>query len=111
LNTASLRKYKNMIDQWGGWALFQELLIVLKAIADKHNVSIANVATRYILDKPAVAGVILGARLSIKEHREDNARVFSFSLTTEDLNAIEDVTKKSRDLFRMIGDCGDEYRR
>jgi aryl-alcohol dehydrogenase-like predicted oxidoreductase len=25
LNTASLRKYKNMIDAWGGWALFQEL--------------------------------------------------------------------------------------
>ncbi len=26
LNTASLRKYKQMIDAWGGWALFQELL-------------------------------------------------------------------------------------
>lgn len=34
LNTASLRKYKQMIDVWGGWGLFQELLRTLKAIAD-----------------------------------------------------------------------------
>nr|MCH9658788.1 aldo/keto reductase [archaeon] len=26
LVTASLQKYKNMIDEWGGWHLFQELL-------------------------------------------------------------------------------------
>ena len=38
LNTASLQKYKNMIDAWGGWTLFQELLAVLKDIADKHRV-------------------------------------------------------------------------
>src|SRR6267378_1586988 len=43
LNTASLQKYSNMIDGWGGWALFQELLGVLKPMADKHQVSIANV--------------------------------------------------------------------
>jgi len=54
LNTASLQKYKNMIDAWGGWVLFQELLAVLKQIADKHRVSIANVGTSYILGRPAV---------------------------------------------------------
>src|SRR6266480_319070 len=52
LDTASLQKYKRMIDAWGGWTLFQELLAVLKPIADKHRVSIANVGTRYILDRP-----------------------------------------------------------
>ena len=45
LETASLKKYKQMIDAWGGWVLFQELLTILKRIADKHVVSIANVAT------------------------------------------------------------------
>ncbi|HUG96302.1 MAG TPA: aldo/keto reductase, partial [Nitrososphaera sp.] len=65
LDTASLKKYKRMIDTWGGWELFQELLSTLDAIAKKHGVSIANVAARYILDKPAVAGVIIGARLGI----------------------------------------------
>src|SRR5258708_32058970 len=77
LNTASLQKYMNMIDAWGGWALFQDLLVVLKAIADRHRVSIANVGVRYILDRPAVAGVIVGARLGVAEHLADNARIFS----------------------------------
>ena len=48
LNTASLRKYKNMLDAWGDWPLFQELLAVLQQIADKHGVSIANVGVRYV---------------------------------------------------------------
>lgn len=111
LATASLGKYKNMIDAWGGWQLFQELLTTLKSIADKHQVSIANIAVRYILDKPTVAGVIVGARLGISEHLQDNARVFNISLDAEDINNIEAITSKSRNLFEIIGDCGDEYRR
>ncbi len=111
LNTASLQKYKNMIDAWGGWGLFQELLAVLKPIAEKHAASIANVATRYILDRPAVAGVILGVRLGVADHRQDNARVFDFSLDEADNSQIEAVLTKSRDLYQLIGDCGDEYRR
>jgi aryl-alcohol dehydrogenase-like predicted oxidoreductase len=110
LDTASLRKYKNMIDAWGGWALFQELLAVLKQIAGKHNVSIANVGARYILDRPAVAGVIVGARLGLAEHIADNTRVFGLTLDGEDLALIGTVLAKSRDLLRLIGDCGDEYR-
>jgi aryl-alcohol dehydrogenase-like predicted oxidoreductase len=111
LSTASLRKYKNMVDGWGGWGLFQELLSTLQQIAVKHSVSIPNVAVRYILDKPTVAGVIVGARLGVSSHLEDNARVFSLVLDTEDYQQISDVLKKSRDLYRLIGDCGDEYRR
>jgi aryl-alcohol dehydrogenase-like predicted oxidoreductase len=111
LNTASLRKYKNMVDAWGGWSLFQELLSVLKQIATKHGVSIPNVAVRYILDKPAVAGVIVGARLSVSEHIEDNARVFDLMLDTEDYDQINAVLGRSQNLYQLIGDCGDEYRR
>jgi aryl-alcohol dehydrogenase-like predicted oxidoreductase len=111
LNTASLRKYKHMVDVWGGWDLFQELLQTLKQIADKHGVSIANVAVRSILDRPAVAGVIVGVRLGMSEHRADNARVFDLSLDAEDNACIQTVLAKSRDLYRLIGDCGDEYRR
>ncbi|MFQ5969185.1 MAG: aldo/keto reductase [Nitrososphaerales archaeon] len=110
LNTASLRKYKQMVDAWGGWGLFQELLLVLKQIANKHGVSIANVAVRYILDRPAVAGVIIGVRLGLTDHRADNAHVFDFELETEDHDLVERVLRKSRDLYGLIGDCGDEYR-
>jgi aryl-alcohol dehydrogenase-like predicted oxidoreductase len=110
LTTASLRKYKQMIDLWGGWALFQGLLRVLRGIADRYGVSIANVATRFVLDQPAVGGVIVGARLSIAEHRAENARVFGFQLGRDDYAAIAAVTAQARDLFTRIGDCGDEYR-
>ncbi len=110
LDTLSLRKYKRMIENWGGWGLFQELLSTLSGISQKHGVSIANVATRYILDKPAVAGVIIGARLGITNHRQDNARVFGLTLDSEDNGRIEEVCSKSNNLFEQIGDCGDEYR-
>jgi aryl-alcohol dehydrogenase-like predicted oxidoreductase len=111
LTTASLQKYRNMIDAWGGWALFQELLAVLKPVAEKHGVGITNIGARYVLDRPAVAGVIIGARLGIAEHIADNARIFDVALDADDLAMIEPVLARSRDLMRLIGDCGDEYRR
>lgn len=110
LDTFSLQKYKQMIDAWGGWHLFQELLVVLDGIAKKHHASIANVVAQYILAKPAVAGVIIGVRLGISEHKSDNIRVFGFELDKNDHDAIKSVTSRSEDLFSRIGDCGDEYR-
>ncbi len=111
LNTASLRKYKNMINAWGNWQLFQELLTVLKAIADSYHVTIPNVAVRYVLEQKAVAGAIIGARLGVAEHIQENARIFDFQLSPEDYQKIDHVLQKSRDLLHLIGDCGDEYRR
>jgi aryl-alcohol dehydrogenase-like predicted oxidoreductase len=110
LNTASLQKYKNLLDAWGDWPLFQELLAVLQQIANKHRVTIANVGVRYVLDRPAVAGVIVGARLGVAQHLTDNARVFGVKLDADDLSMIEAVLARSRDLITLIGDCGDEYR-
>jgi aryl-alcohol dehydrogenase-like predicted oxidoreductase len=110
LDTLSLQKYKNMIDSWGGWNLFQELLLVLEKIATKHTVGIANVATRFILDKPCVAGAIIGARLGITQHIEENQKTFGFTLDDSDYKQISEVTEKANNLFDVIGDCGDEYR-
>src|SRR5579862_4870221 len=110
LNTASLQKYMQMIEAWGGWELFQYLLETLKVIADKHRVSIANVGVSYVIDAPTVAGMIVGTRLGVAEHIADNARVFGFALDAEDLASIAVVQAQSRDLMALIGDCGDEYR-
>src|SRR5919112_4978483 len=103
LDTLSLRKYKRMIDAWGGWNLFQELLSSLNEIAQKHNVSIANVATRYILDRPAVAAVIIGVRLGIVDHINNNDQVFNLSLDKSDCDAINSVCARSNNLFEIIG--------
>ncbi|MDX1441934.1 MAG: aldo/keto reductase [Nitrosopumilaceae archaeon] len=110
LDTASLQKYYTMIIRWGGWELFQELLQILSLISKKHHCSIPNVATAYILEKPTVAGVIIGARLGISEHMSDNLNAFGVTLDSEDQSMIKSVSDKSQNLFDSIGDCGSEYR-
>src|SRR5579872_447653 len=57
----SLVKYELIIDEFGGWQLFQELLAALRRIADKHQCDIATVASSAMLQRPGVAAVIVGA--------------------------------------------------
>ncbi|MEA2642289.1 MAG: hypothetical protein QOF51_3683 [Chloroflexota bacterium] len=111
LDTASLQKYKQMIDIWGGWALFQQLLEALNVVAEKHQASIANVAVRTIMDRPAVAGVIVGVRLGLSDHLDDTLRAFDVRLDADDHARINAVLASARNLASLIGDCGDEYRR
>ena len=99
-----------MIDHWGNWNLFQELLLVLKKIAQNHGVSIANVAIRYVLENPFVAGAIIGVRLGVSEHIIENSRVFNFKLEKNEIDEIENILSNANSLFEIIGDCGDEYR-
>jgi aryl-alcohol dehydrogenase-like predicted oxidoreductase len=110
LETARLKKYKQMIEAWGGWGLFQYLLKTLKDIVDKCTVSIANAATKYILDKPKLAGVNLSVRLGVSDQREDNARLSSLQLDGQGLERIDTILIRSKDPYHLIGDCGDEYR-
>jgi len=110
LNTYSLQKYHNMINAWGGWSLFQKLLAILDKIAKKHHTTIANIATRFVLDKPQVAGVIIGARLGIARHMEQNKQTFALKLDSDDYSAIHEITSQANDLYGVIGDCGSEYR-
>ena len=110
LDTYSLQKYMNMIDAWGGWQLFQELLVTLDEIAKKYDVQIANIATRFVLDRPAVAGAIIGSRLGLSDHITQNTKTFSIKLQNDDYENIKLVTSKANDLFVSIGDCGGEYR-
>ena len=103
----SQMKYGRFIREAGGWEALQNLLGVVHQVAERHGVSMANVACRYILDQPAVGGIIIGARLGISEHSEDNLRLFQFSLTDEDHAVIDDAVAR---LQPIPGDCGDEYR-
>ncbi len=104
----SKSKYKRFIDVIGGWQPLQALLATLSTIARRHGVSVSNVATRWVLQQPAVAAVIIGARLGESEHRADNLKLFSFALDADDLAAIESATAQ---LQPVPGDCGDEYRK
>lgn len=97
----SMDKYYRIINDFGGWALFQELLAALKQIATKHQVSIANVATRYVLERPQVGAVIIGARTA--DRIAENLRVFDFRLDADDYQLINGV------LNRSTGPNGDCY--
>jgi aryl-alcohol dehydrogenase-like predicted oxidoreductase len=97
----SLAKYKLIIDDFGGWPLFQTMLTTLQEIGRKHEVSLTAVATRWVLDRPEVAGAIIGARYA--EHLPDNLDVFRITLDEEDRSAIDRV------LARKTGPDGDTY--
>lgn len=106
--TWSQMKYKRFIDEAGSWSDFQDLLQTLDAIAKKHNISIANVATKFILEQSHVAGVIVGARLGQSDHINNNIQLFNNQLDSDDKNLIQ---KQLHLLNAIHGDCGDEYRK
>ena len=108
LSSWSLMKYKRFIDIVGGWSRFQDLLHVLHRIGKKHSVTVAAVASRYMLEQPAVAGIIIGARPGASNHVADNVRLFQFSLDDQDRKEIRQVLQT---LEPVPGDCGDEYRK
>ncbi len=104
----SKMKYQRFIHAVGGWAALQNLLQVAQQIGRKYGVTVSNVATRWVLEQPAVAAVILGARLGESEHRADNLKLFDFALDGEDYSRLATAFAHTK---RLPGDCGDEYRR
>ena len=106
--TWSQMKYRRFIEEAGGWDRFQGILRAARRVADRYGVSIANVAVRYVLEQPAVAGVIVGARPRERSHLEDNLRLFDFAL---DEGSRAELAEAQEALDPIPGDCGDEYRR
>ncbi len=97
----SLVKYKLMIDEFGSWQTFQELLVTLKSVAVKHQATISNIAARWVLDRPQVGAAIIGARTAA--HLKDNLGVFDLELDAEDIRRIDVV------LARRNGPPGDVF--
>lgn len=89
----SLIKYRLIIDEFGPWDLFQELLGALKTTGDKHGVSLSTVATRWVLDQPQVAAAIVGARYA--RHLPKTLQVFDLNLDDEDRQGIQAILAQS----------------
>ena len=89
LMNRSLIKYRLIIEEFGGWPLFQQLLEVLQRVALRHGVDIASVATRMVLDRPEVAAAIVGATNTahLPQHRTLGGLMLS-SEDARDFNAI-----------------------
>lgn len=89
LENRSLVKYRLIIDEFGGWERFQRLLAVLHAVGQRHGVGIGAVAMKWMLDQPAVAGIIVGARHAA--HLASIAEALTLELTTWDRDEIAAV--------------------
>ena len=94
-------KYKLIIDDFGGWDLFQALLAAYTAIAKRHDATIGQVALRWILSRPNVAGAIVGATST--RHLAENTGTFAFDLDDRDKAEIKAITD------RRTGPEGDCY--
>jgi aryl-alcohol dehydrogenase-like predicted oxidoreductase len=97
----SLKKYKLIIEDFGGWALFQELLLALKAIGARLGVGVGEVALRWTLDQPGIAGCIVGATST--RHLARNQKVFDITLSDADRDLL------TRICDRRNGPHGDCY--
>ena len=94
LANRSLVKYKLIIDDFGGWRLFQELLRALRRVADRHHCDIATVASCFALDLPGVAAIIVGA--TSRAHLPANVAAGALNLTDADRAEIEAVAAERR---------------
>ncbi len=101
LENRSLVKYKLIIDDFGGWELFQRLLQSLHSIATAHGVTIGAVAIRYVLDQPPVAAAIVGARHA--GHLPATLSAATLRLTSDECAALRNL------LAAATGPLGDVY--
>jgi aryl-alcohol dehydrogenase-like predicted oxidoreductase len=89
----SLVKYRLIIEEFGGYELFQELLKTLDLIAHAYGVSIAEVSMRYMLQKSNVASLIIGSRN--RNYLSDLQKINSFILEENHLQNIDKILEKS----------------
>jgi len=101
LENRSLVKYRLIIDEFGGWNRFQEMLAALGRIASRHQATLGAVAIRWVLDQPGVSGVIVGARHA--RHLDQIRKACELALDDTDRLEISRVQSVSR------GPDGDVY--
>ena len=98
--TRSQVKYMQVIEDTLTWDGLQELLVLLKGIADKYDVKIANVATQYVLKQNGVGAVMIGTRNS--KHIDSNLKTLGFDLSEKDMTDIGEFL----DRFPVLpGEC------
>jgi aryl-alcohol dehydrogenase-like predicted oxidoreductase len=78
----SQQKYRLMIDDAGGWETFQTLLVLLDDIAKKHNTNMQAIASRWVLDQPGVAAIVLG--IGSRSRAAENQAIAAIDLDAED---------------------------
>lgn len=89
-----LTRNRLVIEAFGGWRLFQEFLLILSAIADRHGMTLGSVALRAIHDYADVTAVVL--RSVSADDFADHLKAFRFKPTEQDREALASVLAKRR---------------
>ena len=96
----SHKKYSLIIEDFGSWELFQELLQALRAIGQRLGVGAGEVALRWTLDQPGIAGCIVGATSTRNLVR--NTKVFDIALDASDRAQLAAICARRGG---PLGDC------
>lgn len=101
----SLVKYRLMVEEFGGWDRFQELLRQVDAIAKKHHTGIAAICARWVLDRPQVAAALVGAKDA--KHLDETLSILRIQLDADDRKVLDALAASSPG---APGDCYDVER-
>ncbi len=101
LANRSLVKYQLIVDDFGGWPAFQQLHDAVAEVARRHGVSSAAVASRWVLDRPQVGGVIVG--LGRDDYLAETLKLCELRLDAGDHQRLDAI------LARFPGPVGDTY--
>jgi aryl-alcohol dehydrogenase-like predicted oxidoreductase len=85
-----------------------DILDVAKEVADRHGVSVAQVAIAWILANRAVTSVIIGARKPAQ--LEDNLKAIDVRLSAEDMKALDEVSKLTTEYPAWMENLGTDRR-
>jgi len=111
LPNRSLTKYRLIIDEFGGWQRYQALLRTMAVVAERRGASIAQVALRYVLERPGSPSVILG--VSRTERMEEALGALELRLEAEDGGDLEEAVATASgsggDCFGLERDPGSAH--
>jgi aryl-alcohol dehydrogenase-like predicted oxidoreductase len=80
----------------------------MRPIAHKHGCSVAQIALAWLLSRPAVTSVIVGAKTV--EQLKDNLAAADIALDADDLKALDEVSRLPREYPGWMLDLQGQYR-
>jgi aryl-alcohol dehydrogenase-like predicted oxidoreductase len=78
------------VDEEKGYRIIDELDVIAKA----HNATVAQAALNYLLQKPAVSSIIVGA--TKPEQLQDNLKAVEWDMTQEEVKRLDDLSAPPR---------------
>ncbi|WP_202803706.1 aldo/keto reductase [Spirulina subsalsa] len=92
--------YNHMIAKHGGWSAVQELLQTMAEVAQKNQLTIAQVALNWLNQQPGIGAILLGLTENRQQIKTD-LEALKMSLDPID---IQKLSKRSQELFQQVGD-------